>query len=96
MNSPEQLKLPTSGTLPQQAAFRARRKAIVPAPLARVTLSVDEAASALGISRDHLERHILRDLRIIYTGRRRLIPVSELQRWAELQAVAPIGAPHPR
>jgi excisionase family DNA binding protein len=53
----------------------------------RITLTVDEAAAALGISRDHLERHILGDLRVIYVGRRRLIPIRELERWADQHAV---------
>ncbi len=59
----------------------------------RITLTVDEAAAALGVSRDHLERHILPDLRTIYVGRRRLIPVKELERWADRSAVRP-GRPH--
>jgi excisionase family DNA binding protein len=63
-----------------------------PSAVVRVTLTVDEAAAALGVSRDHLERHILRDLHVIYSGRRRLIPVRELERWAERHALA-IPAP---
>ena len=66
------------------------------ASVPRLALGIDEAAEALGISRDHLERHVLRDLRVIYTGRRRLIPVSELERWAERQAVSPVAAPRAR
>jgi excisionase family DNA binding protein len=58
-----------------------------PAP-ARVALSVDEAAAALGVSRDHFDRHVLGGLRVIYSGRRRLIPVRELERWADREAVA--------
>jgi hypothetical protein len=49
----------------------------------RVALSKDEAAAALGISRDHLERHVLPDLRVIPCGRRVLIRVGELERWAQ-------------
>jgi excisionase family DNA binding protein len=88
------------GTLQHQTAFPAPRGEASASParradrrtaLSRVTLSIDEAAEALGISRDHLERHVLRDLRIVYTGRRRLIPVSELHRWAENHAVAPVA-----
>ena len=54
-----------------------------PGPVPRITLSLDEAALALGISRDSLERHVLHDLRVIRRNRLRLIPVSELQRWAD-------------
>ena len=52
-------------------------------PVPRVALTLDEAAEALGVSRDHLERHILCDLRVIRVGRRLLVRVSELERWAE-------------
>jgi excisionase family DNA binding protein len=55
-------------------------------PIPRVTLTVDEAARALGVSRDHLERHVLPQLRVVYSGRLRLVPVKELERWADEQA----------
>jgi excisionase family DNA binding protein len=54
----------------------------------RVALTVEEAATALGISRDHFERHVMDDVRIIYCGRRRLVPIRELERWANRMAVA--------
>lgn len=47
----------------------------------RIALSKVEAAEALGVSVDHLERHVLPDLRIVRSGRLRLIPVEELRRW---------------
>ena len=53
----------------------------------RVTLTVDEAC----VSRDHFERHIMGELRIIYCGRRRLVPVRELERWSERAAVSSRG-----
>ena len=46
----------------------------------RVALTLDEAAEALGVSRDHLERHILGDLRVIRVGRRLLVRIAELER----------------
>lgn len=52
----------------------------------RLALTIDEAARSLGISRDHFERHVMPDLRIVRSGRRRLIPVSELNRWLDQQA----------
>ena len=52
----------------------------------RITLTVDEASKALGISRDHFERHVMHDLRIVRSGRRRLVPVRELERWADQHA----------
>jgi excisionase family DNA binding protein len=52
----------------------------------RMTLTIEEACEPLGISRDHFERHVMRQLRIIYCGRRRLVPVQELERWVDRQA----------
>jgi hypothetical protein len=49
----------------------------------RVTLSREEAATALGMSLDSFERHVQSDLRMVRRGRLRLVPVSELERWAE-------------
>jgi excisionase family DNA binding protein len=54
----------------------------------RVALTIDEACESLGISRDHFERHVMRQLRIIQSGRRRLVPVTELERWADRQAAS--------
>jgi excisionase family DNA binding protein len=99
LNVTKQLALPVAAANASHKAKRPRRddSATTPDPprsrkqpsaIPRITLSIDEAASALGVSRDHLERHILRDLRIVYSGRRRLIPLRELERWAEHQAVA--------
>src|SRR5688500_3581094 len=49
----------------------------------RLALSRSEAAKALGISIDHLERHVLPDLRIIRTGRLIRIPIAELELWVD-------------
>jgi hypothetical protein len=53
-----------------------------------ITLSKAEAAQALGVSVDHFDRHIAASLRCVYSGRRRLYPVRELERWAEREAVS--------
>lgn len=58
----------------------------------RLALSKVEAAAALGVSVDFLEEHILPELRIVYRGRRRLIPVAELERWLEAEARRPLDA----
>lgn len=52
----------------------------------RVALTKAEAAEALGISVDHLERHVLPELRIVRSGRLRLIPVTELEGWVDRHA----------
>jgi excisionase family DNA binding protein len=48
--------------------------------------SRSEAADALGVSVDFLEEHVMDELRIVRRGRRRLIPVRELERWLEENA----------
>ena len=52
----------------------------------RVALTRAEAAAALGISIDSFERHVQPELRIIRRGRMRLIPLTDLERWAEENA----------
>ena len=49
-------------------------------------MSREEAAASLGISVDSFERHVQPELRLIRRGRLRLVPISELQRWAEEHA----------
>lgn len=57
----------------------------------RLALSKTEAADALGVSVDFLEQHVLHELKIVRRGRRRLIPLSELQRWIDLNAQRTLG-----
>jgi hypothetical protein len=52
----------------------------------RLALSKTEASDALGVSVDYFEDHIQPELRIIYRGRRRLIPVREIERWLDENA----------
>lgn len=52
----------------------------------RVALTRGEAAEALGISIDSFERHVQPELRLIRRGRMRLVPVRELERWADRNA----------
>lgn len=56
------------------------------APILRLALTPDEAATSLGVSRSFFYEHILPDLRVIRLGRKRLIPVPELERWTERSA----------
>jgi hypothetical protein len=60
-------------------------------PIPRVALSREEAAASLGISVDSFERHVQSDLHLIRRGRLRLVPVSELERWAAEQAEPTLG-----
>jgi excisionase family DNA binding protein len=54
--------------------------------LPRLSVSPDEAATMLGVSRDYLDEHVLTDLRSVRRGRRILIAVSELERWLDRTA----------
>lgn len=58
----------------------------LPADPSRLTLTKAEAAESLGVSVDHLERHVLPELRVVRSGRLRLIPFAELQRWIDAHA----------
>lgn len=52
----------------------------------RLALSPDEAAAALGVSRDFLDEHIGPELRWVRRGRRKLVAVGELEAWLERSA----------
>jgi excisionase family DNA binding protein len=63
----------------------------------RLALSKQEAADALGVSVDFLEEHVMHELRVVRRGRRRLIPVVELERWLERSASSALEeVPHAR
>jgi excisionase family DNA binding protein len=52
----------------------------------RLALSPDEAAASIGVSRDFLDEHIAPELRWVRRGRRKLVSLSELERWLEKSA----------
>jgi excisionase family DNA binding protein len=52
----------------------------------RLALSKAEAAEALGVSVDFLERHVMPELPVVRRGRRRLIPVAVLEQWLDHNA----------
>lgn len=52
----------------------------------RLALSVQEACEALGCSWDYFAEHVSPELRIVRRGRRKLIAVSELERWLDANA----------
>ena len=62
----------------------------LPSPSQRLALTPAEAAAALGVSRDFYDQHIAPELRIVRRGRRRLIPVRELERWLDREAAGPL------
>ena len=67
---------------PSRAHARTREAPAV----SRLALGVDEAALALGVSRDFFEEHIAHELRWVRRGRRKLVAVKELERWLEESA----------
>jgi excisionase family DNA binding protein len=50
-------------------------------PIPRLALGAEEAAKALGVSRDFLDEHVAPELRAVRRGRKKLYPVRELERW---------------
>ena len=67
---------------PRTAITLAARKQSTPT----LALSVEQACEALGVSWDTWRAHIEPDVRLVRLGRRKLIPVSELQAWLDRHA----------
>ena len=61
------------------------------APIPRTALSPTEVAASLGIGLDHFNHYVRPHVRLIRSGRRVLVPVSELERWLADQAEEPIA-----
>ncbi len=66
------------------AAVRLRATYEVP----KMALTIDEACNALGISWDLWDTYVKREVKIIRLGRRRLVPVVELEKWIAAHAAA--------
>jgi hypothetical protein len=58
----------------------------------RLALSFAEAADSLGMSVDHFRRHVLPDLRVVRSGRLRLVPIAELDDWIDRHAARALEA----
>jgi hypothetical protein len=56
----------------------------------RLALSPDEAATALGCSRDVLDEHVGPELRWVRRGRRKFVAIKELERWLDRNAAVPL------
>jgi hypothetical protein len=57
-----------------------------PAPL-RLALSRDEAAAAIGVSRDHFDRHVLPNIKTAAIGRRVVVSVREIESYLDRRAL---------
>jgi excisionase family DNA binding protein len=62
---------------------------------ARLALSPEEAAAALGVSRDFFDKHVLPELRVVRRGRKVLVPIAELERWLAENAARTLEAGSP-
>jgi hypothetical protein len=52
----------------------------------RLALNPDEAAAAIGVKTTFFAERVQPELRLVHRGRKRLIPVRELERWLERNA----------
>jgi excisionase family DNA binding protein len=56
------------------------------ATVPRLALTVTEACQSLGVSWDTWHEAIESDIRLVRLGRRKMIPVHELERWLDRHA----------
>jgi excisionase family DNA binding protein len=59
----------------------------------RLALTREEAAEAIGVSLDTLERYVIDGLRVVRLGRRIVVPVAELEAWLADNAERILGEP---
>ena len=57
----------------------------------RIALTPAEAAAAIGVGPDFFDANVAPELRLIRRGRKRLVPISELERWVIESAGAPVS-----
>lgn len=57
----------------------------------RIALTPPEAAAAIGVGPDFFDANVAPELRLIRRGRKRLVPVAELERWASENASRVLG-----
>ena len=61
------------------------------APVPRLALSVQECCEAIGCSRHYFTEHVAAELPMVRRGRKRLVPVSVLERWLVEAALVRLG-----
>lgn len=57
----------------------------------RIALTPSEAAAAIGVGPDFFDANVAPELRLIRRGRKRLVPISELERWIAENAEFALG-----
>ena len=63
-----------------------RTRATTEGAVPRMLLTRREAATALGMSLRHFQRHVQPHVRCVYSGQLRLYLMRDLERWAEDEA----------
>lgn len=61
------------------------------ASIPRIALTPAEAAAAIGVGPDFFDEKVAPELRVIRRGRKRLVPVTELELWAAENAERVLG-----
>jgi hypothetical protein len=57
----------------------------------RIALTPAEAAAAIGVGPDFFDQQVAPELRLVRRGRKRLVPVIELERWVAQTAAIPVA-----
>jgi hypothetical protein len=63
----------------------------LPVSIPRIALTPPEAAAAIGVGPDFFDVNVAPELRLVRRGRKRLVPVSELERWTAENAERVLG-----
>lgn len=62
----------------------------LPASVPRIALTPSEAAAAIGVGPDFFDANVAPQLRLIRRGRKRLVPVRELEQWVAENSEEPM------
>lgn len=60
-------------------------------PIPRIALTPAEAAASIGVGPDFFDDQVAPELRLVRRGRKRLVPVAELERWTSENAQEPVA-----
>lgn len=63
----------------------------LPTSIPRIALTPAEAAAAIGVGPDFFDANVAPELELIRRGRKRLVPVQELERWVAENAERVLG-----
>ncbi len=58
----------------------------------RIALTPPEAAAAIGVGPDFFDHNVAPELRLVRRGRKRLVPVAELERWLAENVAEPVAS----